>query len=182
MVRKIVVENLKKIKKAVPRIEAKTKIRTSFSSGFVIIKGKELEEFLVEKVISAIDFGFEVEDALLLLNGDYSLEFIDIKDHTHRKNLHDVRSRVIGTNGKALNTVENLTGAILVVKDNKIGVISEGAVMNKVNQALESIIRGAKHGNVFSSLERRNRAKKKEIFFGEDLGLKEEIKKKYSED
>ncbi len=182
MVRTIAVESLSKIKKIVPKIEAKTKVRISFGSGFVIVRGKEVEEFVVEKIIQAVDFGFDMEDALLLLNTDYLLEFVDIKEHTHRKNLHDVRSRVIGTSGKALNTIENLTGAILVVKDNSIGIIAEGSIIANVHQALESIIRGAKHGNVFSALERGNRSRKKEAFFGEDLGLKEDIKKKFVEE
>jgi KH domain-containing protein len=179
MVRTITVENLKKVKKAVPKIEAKTKIRFSFGSSFVIIRGKELEEFLVEKVVQAIDFGFEQEDAITLLDSEYSLEFINIKEHTRRKNLHDVRSRIIGRDGKALNTIENLTGAILAVKDNKVGVIAEAEKLEAVNQAVESIIRGAKHGNAFASLERKNRSRRKENFQGIDLGLKEDIKKKF---
>ena len=163
---------MKKVKKAVPVIEAKVKIRFSFGSGFVTIKGKTLEEFLVTKIVQAIDFGFETEDALLLLDENYLLEFIDIKEHTRRNNLHDVRSRIIGTKGKALNTIENLTGAILAVKDNKVGIISETETIAQVNQAVESIIRGAKHGNAFASLERKNRSRRKLQFTGEDLGLK----------
>jgi KH domain-containing protein len=179
MVRTINVENIRKIKKAVPKIEAKTKIRFSFGSGFVIIRGKELEEFLVEKIVTAIDFGFETEDALLLLDADYSFEVIGIKEHTRRKNLHDVRSRIIGRDGKALNTIENLTGSILAVKDNNVGVICEAQNLEEVNQAVESIIRGAKHGNAFASLERKNRSRRKDRLRGEDLGLKDEIKKKF---
>ena len=180
MARTIAIENMRKIKKAVPVIESKIKIRFSFRSGFVLIKGKELAEFKVEKIVQAIDFGFELEDALLLLEDDFTLEFIDIKGHTHRKNLHDVRSRIIGTRGKALNTIENLTGAILAVKDNRVGVISEAENLDEVNKAVESIIRGAKHGNAFASLERSNRSKKVEHLKGEDLGLRESIKKKFA--
>ncbi|MBT7706148.1 hypothetical protein HN747_01745 [archaeon] len=173
MVRTISVDHMRKIKRAVPKIEAKVKIRFSFGSTFVTIKGKETVEFIVEKIVQAIDFGFEMEDAFLLLDTNYSLEFIDIKEHTHRKNLHDVRSRVIGRNGKALNTIENLTESVLAVKDNRVGLISRAETIGSVEQAIESIIRGAKHGNAFAALERANRARRKEAFGGQDLGLRD---------
>lgn len=179
MVKTILVENLKKIKKAVPKIEAKVKIRFSIGKNIVIIRGNELNEFIVEKIVHAVDFGFEVEDALLLLGQNHSLEFIDVKEHTRRKNLHDVRSRLIGTGGKVLNTLENLTGAILVVKNNKIGVISESKTLDGITQAIELIIRGAKHGNAYAFLERINRSRRRSGFSDEDLGLRDSVKKKY---
>ena len=179
MVKTILIDNLKKIKKAVPKIEAKVKVRFSFGNNLVLIRGSELNEFLVEKIVHAVDFGFDVEDALLLLGQNHSLEFIDIKDHTRRKNLHDVRGRLIGTDGKVLNTLENLTGSILVMKDNRIGIIAESNSLSKVNQAIESIIHGAKQGNAYAFLERLNRSKRKEAFIEEDLGLRDPIKKKF---
>ena len=178
MAKTLLVTNLKKIKKAVPKIEAKVKIRFSFGASMVIIRGTELNEFLVEKIVQAVDFGFEVEDALLLLGQNHSLEFINVKEHTRRKNLHDVRSRLIGTDGKVLNTLENLTGAILVVKDNTVGVIAESKSLNKINQAIELIIRGAKHGNAYAFLERSNRTGRRNSFSEEDLGLRDSIKDK----
>jgi len=168
--RNVIVENMRKVKKAVPRIEDKVKIKISFGKSNVTIRGNEFDEFLVEKIISAVDFGFDVEDALLLINKDFVLEFIDIKEHTRRKNLKDVRARVIGTHGKARKTIEKLTGAVLVIHDNDIGVIVDSVHLDAVIQALESLIRGAKHGNVFSYLEKQNVYRRK--FDKDDLGLK----------
>ena len=81
----LIVEHLQKIKKAVPKIEARTKVKINFNRGkHITIKGKEVEEFVTEQMIRAIDFGFDSEDALLLLQKDFILEFIDIKK-THQK-------------------------------------------------------------------------------------------------
>ena len=106
--RNIAIENMNKIKKAVPIIEDKIKIKISFQKNQITVKGSELNEYLTEKAIQAVDFGFDVEDALLLKNEDFVLEFINIKEHTRRKNLKEVRARLIGTGGKARKTIENI--------------------------------------------------------------------------
>lgn len=172
--RKIIVENLRKIKKAVPIIENRIKVHISFQKNSIIIKGSELNEFLTEEIIAAVDFGFYPEDALLLTRDDHLLEFIDIKEHTRRKNLKDVRARIIGKNGKAKKTIEKLTGSIIVIKDNKIGVITDDEHLDAVVQSLKSLIGGAKHGNVFSYIEKQNVSKRK--FDSSDLGLKKDQK------
>jgi ribosomal RNA assembly protein len=163
------IESMEKIRRAVPRIEDKIKINIGFGKSSVTVNGSELNEFLTEKIIHAIDFGFDVEDALLLKNEDFVLEFIDIKEHTNRKNLKDVRARVIGTNGKAKKTIEKLTGCIIVVKDNLIGLIVDSTHSDSVIQAIKSLIQGSKHGNVFMYLEKQNASKK---YSDEDLGLR----------
>ena len=172
--RKVTVERMSRVKKAVPKIENKVKVKVSFGKDFVNVSGGELNEFLVEQIVRAVDFGFDVEDALLLLDEDFVLEFIDVKEHTHRKNLKDVRARLIGTNGKAKKTIENLTGSVLVVKDNSVGMIVDSEHLDTTVQAIESLIQGAKHGNVFAYLEKQNSAKG---VFEEDLGLRKDFAK-----
>ena len=143
--------------------------------GNVTIKGNELNEYLVEKVIHAVDFGFHVDDALLLTSDDFVLEFITVKEHTRRKNLKEVRARLIGTGGKARKTIENLTGSVIVIQGNDVGIIVDAEHSEAVAQAIESLIQGAKHGNVFAYLEKQNVSRRK--FDEDDLGLKEGIVK-----
>ena len=165
---------MNKIKKAVPVIENKIKIKISFQKNQITIKGSELNEYLVEQIVRAVDFGFNAEDALLLKNEDFVLEFIGVKEHTPRKNLKEVRARLIGTGGKARKTIENLTGAVIVIHNNKVGVIVDSEHLDSIVQAIISLIQGAKHGNVFAYLEKQNVSRRKS--YGEDLGLKEGIK------
>jgi ribosomal RNA assembly protein len=173
--RNVLVKNMRKIKKAVPAIENKVKVRVGFKKDSVSLKGSELNEFLVEKVVQAVDFGFDVEDALLLINEDFVLEFIEVKEHTRRKNLKDVRARLIGTGGKARKTIENLTGSEIVINGNTVGVIVDSDHLDAVVQGIESLIQGAKHGNVFAYLEKQNISKRK--FDEDDLGLREGVEK-----
>lgn len=173
--REIIVENFKKIKKDIPIIESKIKIKIGFidKQGKLSIKGNEVSEYVVEQILKAADFGFDVEDALLLKQDGYILEFINIKEHTHRKNLKEVRSRVIGTDGRAKKIIGDLTGAAIVLHGNFVGIIIHSDRSDDVCQALISLIGGAKHSNVFSYLERRNRVRRN--FDNKDLGLKEEF-------
>ena len=170
--RNVLVGNMGKVKRAVPVIENKVKVKLGVrGKGLGIsIKGSELNEFLVEKVLRAVDFGFDVEDALLLVNEDFVLEFVDVKSHTRRKNLRDVRARLIGTGGKARKTIENLTGAVIVIQGNRVGLIVDAEHLDAVVQGIESLIQGAKHGNVFARLEKQNVSRRR--FDSGDLGLR----------
>ena len=168
--RNVLVQNMNKVKRAVPVIEARAKVRIGFRKDGVSVKGSELNEYLVEQVVRAVDFGFDVEDALLLVDEKFVLEFIDVKEHTRRKNLKDVRARLIGTGGKARKTIENLTGAVIVIHDNRVGIVVDADHLDAVVQGIESLIQGAKHGNVFAYLEKQNISRAK---FDGDLGLRE---------
>ena len=174
MVKTISVLKIKKIKKAVPKIEDKIKIHFTFNNNKVTFKGNELNEFLTEEVIRALEFGFEIRDALLLLEDGYDLKFVNIKEHTKRRNLKDVRSRVIGRKGKAIRTIENLTESKMVVNENEIGLIVHEDSAEMTMQALESLIQGSKHGNIYSYLEKQKSKRFRRPF--EDLGLKEGMK------
>ena len=172
--RSINIESMRKVKKAVPIIENKIKIKISFGKENITIRGSELNEYLTEQIIRAIDFGFYIDDALLLVNEDFVLEFIEVKEHTRRKNLKEVRARLIGTGGKARKTIEKLTGAEIVIHNNTVGVIVDSNHLDAVVQGIESLIQGAKHGNVFAYLEKQNISKRK--FDEDDLGLKKNFR------
>jgi ribosomal RNA assembly protein len=174
----LIVENPGKIKKAIKLIESKLNVKISYKGSRFEIKGDEYKEFLCDEVIRAIDFGFDAEDALLLANEDYSLQFLNIKEHTKKKNLAEVRSRVIGANGRAKATIQELTGAVIIIHDNNIGIIVSSEHLDSVVQALISLIGGSKHANVFAYLEKQNKFIKK--IDEEDLGLKVKVKKEHT--
>ena len=168
--RKLVIENKSRIKRAVPIIESKIKIHISVEGNYANISGNEVSEFLAEEVVKAIDFGFDPRDALLLIKDDFSMEFINIKEHTKRKNLKEVRSRVIGREGKAKNTIEELTGGVMVVHGNMVGLIVDSEHREQAVQGIILLIQGAKHGNVFAYLEKQNANLR--YIDTDDLGLK----------
>ena len=169
--RKILISSPEKIKKALPIIKSKIDIHTDLKRDSITINGEEFNEVIVEKVIQALDFGFEIEDAMLLLKDDWDIEYINIKDHTHRKNLEEIRSRIIGTKGKAKKAIESLTDSRIVLHDNQVGMISDVDHMEYLIQGMVSLIQGAKHGNVFSYIEKQNANLRR--LSTEDLGLRD---------
>jgi len=171
--RSILVSNMRKVKRAVPSIENVVKVKIGFGKDKVSVQGAELNEFLVAKIIRAIDFGFDIDDALLLLKDDFVLDFVDVKENTRRKNLKDVRSRIIGTDGRVRRTIEKLTGAEIVISNNKIGVIVDADHLSATIQGIEGLISGSKHGNVFGYLERQGA--KVNRMDEEDLGLRDGV-------
>lgn len=168
-----IVEHPAKIMKAIPLIESKIKIKISLEGNQIFLKGNELEKFVALNMVKAIDFGFDSEDALLLENPEYNLEFISMKDYT-KKNLKPVRARLIGTNGRVKETIQELTGSLIVIKESKVAIIVNSERLEDVTQAIISLIRGSKIANVFAFLEKQNANLKLK---DEDLGLKERFKK-----
>ncbi len=164
------VQSVKKLKKAIRKIESKAKVRMTVKKNNVTVRGNELNEFVVGEILRAIDFGFDPEDAMYLLNEDFVLEFVNIKNHTRRRNLEEVRSRVIGTDGRAKRTIEELTGANIVINENMVGLIVNTEHLDSAVQGIISLIQGSKHGNVFTYLEKQN-ATLRAARSG-DLGLK----------
>lgn len=167
----LVVENSNKIKKVIKRVESKLEVKIDYAGDKFMIKGEDYKEFLCEEILKAVDFGFDIEDAFLLLDEDFSLQFLNIKDYTKKKNLESVRARVIGANGRAKGTIGELTGSVIVVNVNQIGIIVSADHLSSVTQSIISLIHGAKHANIFAYLEKQNKLLKK--FDDEDLGLKD---------
>ncbi len=168
MVKTIIVDKLSKITKNKKRLESKLNIKISNRGREVRILGSPEEEYVAEKVIDALNFGFGYSDAIRIKEEDFVFEKFSIKDYTHRKNLESVRARVIGTKGKTLNTIGDLTGCVVELNGNEIGIIGPAELIKNAQDAVISIIQGAKQSNAYKFLE-KNRPQP--IL---DLGLKKE--------
>jgi len=170
----IICEKIYRIAKNKERLERALKVKISNRGKEVTISGLPEDEYFAEKVIAALNFGFPFSVALLVKNEENIFETISIKDYTRKKNLETVRARIIGTKGKTLRTLKELTKCYFELKDNYIGIIGEPEYIRNAQGAIISLIRGAKWANVYAFLEKHQ---VKPVF---DLGLKE-IKKKKSE-
>jgi ribosomal RNA assembly protein len=121
--------------------------------------------YALREVVKAIGRGFNPEIARLLLKQDYSLEVINLLDFVKNKNHFErIKGRVIGAEGKSRQTIENLTGTFISVYGKTISIIGdpEGVVSSK--KAVESLLQGSPHSNVYRWLEKNNRVlKEKQI-------------------
>jgi len=162
-------ETIKKIRRNKPKLERKLGVRIKIDASEIKISGNELNTYIAEKVLQAIDKAFPIRTALLLINEDYILEDIPIKNITKKKNLSQVRARIIGTKGKTLKTLSKLTDCHITLHDNTVSLIGPSGSIKEAITAIESLIRGSKQGNVYSYLEKIM----KENIDKWSLGLKE---------
>lgn len=161
---------LKKPKKVLENkkvIESALHIKINVTGRQASISGDELSEYLAIKIFEAIELGFDIETSILLSKEDYIFEKIEIKNLTKRKNLKEVRARLIGKQGRTKELIEELSECYISIHLNEIGIIGEADKIKNAMQALTKIIQGSKQSSVYAYLE-----KQRKIYRPEDLGLK----------
>jgi len=160
-------EKVPRIIKNKKKLEEELNIKIKNRGKEVVIEGTPENEYVAEKVIDALNFGFPFSTALLIKKEENLFEIINIKDHTKRRDLKRIRARIIGKKGKTLGTLHQLTKCHFELKDNYVGIIGDPEYMENAQEAIISIIHGSKHANVYSNLEKHQ---VKPVI---DLGLKE---------
>ena len=159
-----IIENKKKL-------EESLKVEIIIKAKEISIEGNPEDEFIAEKVIDAVIFGFSIPVALSIKREDFIFEILNIKKYTRRNDLERIRARIIGSGGKTLKTLNELTECNFAIKNNEIGIIGSPELIKNAQDAVISIIHGSKQANVYSFLEKHHI---KPVL---DLGLKE-LKKK----
>lgn len=164
---KLISEKIPRILKTKKQLEKKLNLKISNRGKEIYLEGNPEDEYIGEKVIEAIEFGFPINATLLIKEEDFLFEKVNIKEHTPKKDLERIRGRIIGKSGKALKTLSSLTDCFFELKDNEIGIIGSSENIANAKNAIISIIQGSKHANVYAHLE-----KNKPLPIT-DLGLKE---------
>jgi len=162
----ILSEKLPRIIKNKKKLEAKLNVKITNRGKEVFIEGPPEQEYIAEKVIEALNFGFPFSTAMLIQEEEFILEILNIKDYTKRKDLERIRARIIGKGGKNLSTLNQLTKCHFELKDNFVGIIADPEHLQNGQEAIIAIVRGAKHSNVYGYLEKHQI---KEVV---DLGLR----------
>lgn len=161
----IQIESTGKIRKNKESIEKKLDVKITIKGKKAEIKGDPIEEYEASMIIDALDFGFSLKDALKITDEDVVFRKLPIKQFTTRKNLEEVRGRIIGTEGKTKRAVEQISGCALVLHQNTVGIIGLAENIEEATTALKSLIKGSKQTNVYKFLERMNTAKRGKPFF-----------------
>jgi ribosomal RNA assembly protein len=156
----IYVEFLKKVMQNKARLEKAIGVKLSNKGQNIFINGAAEDEYLCLRVLEAVNLGFSVERALLLKEDNTILHILNIKEITKSKNWEDIRGRIIGTQGKTLKTINNLTDCFISVQANRVGIIGDCEQIEAAIMAITSLIQGSKQGKVYGKVERENRRKR----------------------
>lgn len=144
-------------------IEEKTKttITVNPESGAVIIEPafphtSALDLIKAQNIIKAIGHGFSPERAFRLLEDDQTLEIIDVRQYVGNKPNHVRRilGRIIGEDGKARRTLEELTNTFISVYEPYVAIIGDFETANIAKRSIEMLIEGRMHSTVYKYVDR----------------------------
>lgn len=140
----------------------KTKLNVDSKEGDVTLTGEDsINLYALREVVKAIGRGFNPDIARLLLKQDYVLEVLPLMDYVKSKNhLERVKGRVIGANGKSRETIEQLTETFICIYGKTISIIGLPEDIVSSKKAIESLLQGSPHSNVYRWLEKNRKNKK----------------------
>src|SRR3989344_2679426 len=147
-------KNTRELRANFKELEEKLKVKIIMTGKRADIEGSGFDEYEAKNILEAINFGFSAKKALLLKDENFSFSILHIKNISRRKNLKEVRGRVIGREGKTKRTIENISDCHLVIKNNEVGIIGDAESLEEAKTALQSLIRGSKESNVYKFLEK----------------------------
>ncbi|MFA5174123.1 MAG: KH domain-containing protein [Candidatus Pacearchaeota archaeon] len=156
----IYIEELGKIIQNKNKLEESLDIKITNKGKNIFVDGSPENEFIALEILEALSCGFTLDCALQLKNEENLLQILNIKDITKRRDLETVKGRIIGTQGKTLRTIYNLTDCNIAVKENKVGIIGHAEDIEDAIQSIESLIHGSKQGNVYARLEKQKKKKR----------------------
>lgn len=148
-------------KKLLKFIESHTKTKISIDEENCEVIIKEAKDFndtfamwKARDIVKAIGRGFEPEIALKLLNNDFELRVIDLKEFFGKKQNDAIRikGRIIGKNGKAKRDIEGLTDTSLSVYGKTVAIIGASDKIHLAAKAVIMLASGAMHWTVYKMI------------------------------
>ncbi len=157
------------IKRHIER-ELDAKIEVDSSEGDVTILGKDALTLLTgREIIRAVARGFNPDIAMLLLKPDYTLDIMNLADAARTPNdLARLKGRIIGAGGKSRRVIEELTETNISVYGKTVGIIAEVDSLMIARRAIEMLVEGSAHRNVYKWLEKQRKTMRMRRGFGEE--------------
>ena len=152
-----------KVKKEIEEA-TKTKLDIDSKEGDVFVSGEDaLGLYTAREIIKAIGRGFNPDLAKLLLKPDYIFEVVDLSEYVGKSKdaMLRLKGRVIGKEGISRKVIEELTECNVSVFGKTISIIGLPEPVANARQAVESLLRGSTHANVYKWLEKRRRELKR---------------------
>ena len=142
----------------------KTKLTIDSKECDVFLSGEDaIGLYTARELIKAISRGFNPEIANLLLKPDYIFEVVDVSEFVGKSKdaMLRLKGRVIGKEGKSRKLIEELTECNISVFGKTISIIGMPEPAANARRAVESLLKGSTHANVYKWLESRRREMKR---------------------
>ena len=147
---------LKNDRKAVDKLENLSETKIKFNEEVSIESEDVLKILRVKEVVKSFGRGFELEDALNLLDEEYYLETIDIKEFSgkSRNRMITLKGRVIGEKGKTKKLIEKYADVKISIYGKTIGIIGKWNTIMIAKKAIEMLLLGSLHSTIYKFLEK----------------------------
>ncbi|MBM1154800.1 RNA-processing protein [archaeon] len=130
----------------------------------IIAPSENVENLLkAVNVDRAISVGFSPDRAHALLDDDYFLDVIELRDlGISKKDYERLLGRVIGEKGKAKRLIEEVTETYLSIYRGKVAIIGTAENIEAARHAVRMLLQGRQHATVYRYLFSWRRRKKRE--------------------
>jgi len=125
-----------------------------------------LNVYTAQKLVNAINRGFNPIKAMRLLEENYDLEILNLLKIMGKsdKRITRVKGRIIGRNGEMRKSIEKFAECFISVYGKTVSIIAEYENLQIARKAVSMLINGMPHHVVLKFLENRYNEKKKEQF------------------
>ena len=151
-------------------LETRTHTTITIDSKEGLVKVEGLDENTIPllravEIINAINCGFSPERAFEMIEDeDLLLDVIDLSRNADTaQKLDRLRGRIIGKDGRAREQIENMTEVDLSVFDHTVALIGYPEQMKIARAAIDMLIEGVPHENVFAFLDRKKKEAKQDM-------------------
>jgi len=125
-----------------------------------------LNVLTAQKIITAINKGFNPQKAILLMDDEYDLDIFNLmtilgKSENHIKR---IKGRIIGRNGEMRKAIERYSDCLISVFGKNISIIGTYENLQVGRKSISMLINGMPHHSVLKYLENKYNEKKKEEF------------------
>ena len=116
----------------------------------------EANPFKAFDIVSAIARGFSPQRAFSLLEEDRILSIVDLREYSGKSEnaLLRIKSRLIGSDGKARRIMEELTGAQVSIYGHTVAIIGEPESSRMVKDAIDKLAKGGTHKATYEMLQK----------------------------
>jgi len=125
-----------------------------------------LNVYTAQKIVNAINRGFNPSKAMKLIEEDYDIEVFNLLSILGKseKHIKRVKGRIIGRSGEMRRAIERFAESFVSVYGKTVSVIALYEDLQIARKAINMIIKGMPHHMVLKYLENKYNDKKKEQF------------------
>jgi ribosomal RNA assembly protein len=126
-----------------------------------LVEGNPFKAF---DIISAIARGFSPQRAFSLLEEEKILTVVDLREYSGKSEnaMIRIRSRLIGTEGKARKIIEQLSGAALSIYGHTVSMIGSPEETAVAKEAVDKLAKGGTHKATYEMLQKHRTKQKQE--------------------